>query len=145
MQMMRRDQVKRLVSGGSIREAIREGIIVYGQEVLRGWTASIARTIPASGPDVSMGVSGLSRYIYNADELPKIEGGSEEQRKLILAALSDLIDRINKNEGKNPCAELFGGKEKALKALKKSTINIAPLPTPQNDKNQEVVDKACVY
>lgn len=53
-----------------------------------------------------------------------IKGATPEQLKLIIEAIDDLVNRINKNKD---CADMLGGQEKALKALKDSTISVEPL------------------
>jgi hypothetical protein len=84
-------------------------------------------------------------------DLPGIVGATPEQQQIITDALNDLIDRIKQNKGKNPCADLYGGMNKALNALKKSRISVDDLgpvqlipsnpPITTNDQSMETVGK----
>ncbi|HYK45493.1 MAG TPA: hypothetical protein VEV83_10005, partial [Parafilimonas sp.] len=51
-------------------------------------------------------------------------GTTPDQLKVIVAAIDDLVNRIKTNKD---CADLLGGQEKALKALRDSTISVEPL------------------
>ncbi len=53
-----------------------------------------------------------------------IKGTTPDQLKVIVAAIDDLVNRIKTNKD---CADLLGGQEKALKALRDSTISVEPL------------------
>jgi len=53
-----------------------------------------------------------------------------EQQERFAAAFADLMTRLGADEGKNPCAELFGGYNKAVDALKNSVFSFVDLGAP---------------
>jgi RHS repeat-associated protein len=58
------------------------------------------------------------------DRPKEVKGGSTYQRVLLEEALQDLVNRIHNNPD---CAKLFGGEDKALKALSETTIEFKDL------------------
>ncbi|MFN2491908.1 MAG: RHS repeat domain-containing protein, partial [Pyrinomonadaceae bacterium] len=54
----------------------------------------------------------------------EIKGATPAQLKLIVDAVDDLVNRIKNNK---ECAKVLGGKDKALKAIKQSTVLVAPI------------------
>jgi hypothetical protein len=53
-----------------------------------------------------------------------------EERSRLEAAKADLMERLGANNGDNPCAALFGGYAKAVKALNESKFSFMNLGAP---------------
>jgi len=73
----------------------------------------------------AMSVGAVASHFQCVECRPKkINGATQEQFDMIIAAVDDLVNRIKNNKD---CADMLGGKDKALKALKDSTISVEPL------------------
>jgi len=66
----------------------------------------------------------LANHFQQIEKPKKIVGATAEQVAIIEAAIADLINRI---KTRKECARLLGGQQKALKALRESTISVEPL------------------
>ncbi|MCU1264807.1 MAG: Rhs family protein-like [Acidobacteria bacterium] len=63
---------------------------------------------------------------FQGIQSPTLAGADADQQSRFNDAFNDLEKRIHAKGGKNPCAELFGGLEKAEKALKDSKFSVGP-------------------
>lgn len=96
---------------GNLHQAIREGITVFGQEVVgRGWMTSVSRGTPPFNPNagtgLGTGVSGLSRYIiYNFSAVQQPEQALFDLKDLaaLIKAARAIIEHAS-----GDCAKLLG-------------------------------------
>jgi hypothetical protein len=107
-----------LIKSAPIIMNIAEGTVAGG-----GITLGVTGQILTAA--VSVGAIASHFTCEGAGCRPKtIKGATADQLKLIIAAIDDLVNRIKTNRD---CADLLGGQEKALKALRDSTISVEPL------------------
>lgn len=64
-------------------------------------------------------------YLFSFAQKP-----ASDQQGRFDAAKADLLNRLGANNGKNPCADLFGGYDKAIKALNDSKFSFMDLGAP---------------
>ena len=65
-------------------------------------------------------------------ETQDLQNASPDQQNRFDAAKEDMLKRLGANDGKNPCADLFGGYDKAIKALNDSKFSFVNPGAPLN-------------
>lgn len=98
--------------------------IVKGAETL--WGQAAADFLLKNSDFITLGENGILLRPQNS---PAAEGATPDQQKRFEAAWKDLQNRLNANDGENPCAKVFGGLTKAQQALSATRFKFENLGT----------------
>jgi YD repeat-containing protein len=85
---------------------------------------------------------GFAFFFAPQDNSPTVQNATPNQQARFNAAYKNLLGVLSANGGKNPCAELFGGYDKAMKALNESKFSFKDLGAPLTTNIYELVHAA---
>jgi hypothetical protein len=90
-------------------------------------TASLDEPLEVTGGVV---VDGLFLAFQQPPKPPTLKNVTQEQQSRFNAAFNELWKRLHEKDGKNPCAELFGGIAKAEEALRNIHFSVGATDPP---------------
>jgi hypothetical protein len=112
----------------------------HGAAELDPWLHRRGRNLPPDAPiaPVKRGEYERPGYYYYGDLAPggqqtttiNPQNGTDAERERFKAALDELMKALGANNGKNTCAELFGGYDKAMKTLKETKWKFEAMGAP---------------
>ena len=101
----------------------KAGIMAFA-EAGGGFSVGLTGQILAGAMTVGAIANHLEQRRGGQDRPKEIRGATREQLQIITSAIDDLVNRIKTNDA---CAKRLGGREKALKAIRESTVSVEAL------------------
>jgi RHS repeat-associated protein len=111
------------------------GSLLGGNTQIGPGTSTVTINI-GGGPDVSLSGHANAQFMYIYESDVTLQGGPQnpttikharsDQQSRFNDAYNEFWKRLHANNGKNPCADLFGGVKNAEKALKRTKFSFGP-------------------